>query len=77
LAAALAWALAGTGLVSSLASREGPGRLDPAYHLSYVIHFGNDRGFAGTPWSASLAVVLVAIALALLVGAWSLRRTDI
>jgi ABC-type transport system involved in multi-copper enzyme maturation permease subunit len=77
LAAALAWALAGTGLVSSLASREGLGRLDPAYHLSYVVHFGNDRGFTGSPWSASLAIVAVAIASALLVGAWSVRRTDV
>jgi hypothetical protein len=77
LAVALVWALAGTGLVSSLATREGLGRLDPAYHLSYVVHFGNDQGFTGTPWSASLAVVLAALALAVLVGAWSLHRTDI
>jgi len=77
LTVALVWGLAGTGLVSSLASREGLGRLDPAYHLSYVIHFGHGLGFEATPWSASLAVVLVAIASALLAGAWSLHRTDI
>lgn len=77
LVVALAWSFAGTGLVSSLASREGLGRLDPAYHISYVVHFGHDQGFTAIHWSVSLTVVLGAIVLALLVGALSLRSTDV
>lgn len=76
LAAGLAWALAGTPFVASLVFREGAGRLDPAYQLSYAIHFGTP-GFAATSWSTSLAVIGGTLALVLLFGAWRLRRVDL
>lgn len=77
LAAGLAWALAGTPLVAPLYFRDGVGTLDPAYHLSYVIHFGNDRGFVATPWFVSFSVVTATLCAAFLVGAWWLRRVDL
>lgn len=77
LAAGLLWALAGTPLVAPLYFRKGVGTLDPAYHVSYVIHFGNDRGFAATPWSVSFAVIAATLVVVSVFGAWWLRRVDL
>jgi hypothetical protein len=73
----LVWALVGTPLVAPLYSREGAGILDPAYHLSYVIHFGHDRGFVATPWYFSFLLIIATLGLAMAIGALWLRRVDL
>lgn len=77
LVAGLLWALAGTPLVASLVLREGVGRLDPMYQITYVIHFSNSRSFVATPWVVSFTVIGVTLLLALLAGSWMLRRADL
>lgn len=73
----LVWSLAGTPLVAPLYFREGAGTLDPVYHLSYVIHFGNERGFEAMPWIVSVAVVSMTLGLVLVLGSWRLRWADV
>ena len=77
LAVGLLWALSGTPLLAPLDFREGIGKLDPMYQLTYVIHFGNSRHFVSTPWFVSFAVVGAVLLLALCSGAWRLRRVDL
>lgn len=57
--------------------REGVGRLDPTYQLSYLIHFGNPPAFIATPWIVSFAIISVTLLLVLVVGALRLRRVDL
>lgn len=73
----LAWALAGTSLLAPLVFREGVGRLDPVYQLTYVIHFSNPPYFIATPWSVSFTVIAITLLLALLAGSWMLRRANL
>lgn len=77
LAAGLVWALAGTPLIAPIVFREGLGTLDPAYNLSYVVHFGTDRGLTATPWFVSFLVVYGTLALVLVAGSLWLRRVDL
>lgn len=77
LAAGLAWAFAGTPLIAPIVFREGLGTLDPAYNLSYVVHFGTDRGLTATPWFVSFLVVGGTLALVLVAGSLWLRRVDL
>lgn len=72
----LLWSLTAT----RLAYREGVGKQNPAYQLSYVIHFSSSQHFVGTPWSVSFVVVSVVLLFALFAlfaGAWRLRRVDL
>lgn len=76
LAVTLLWVILGSPLGSPLYLREGLGKLDPLYHLSYVIHFGTPD-FEATRWTTSIVIILASVTLALCIGAWKLRRTDI
>lgn len=75
LAMGLAWTLAGTPLIAPLAFREGVGTLDPAYQISYVVHFLNGS-FSAASYILSSAVILCTLALTLIIGGWRSSRTD-
>lgn len=70
------WVVGISWIVAPVYQRQGFGKLDPVYQVSYAVHFGAP-GLEATPWSTSCAVILGTLALVLLAGAWKLRRTDI
>ncbi len=71
------WTLAGTSLLAPLVSREGIGKLDPVYQLTYVIHFSNPPYFIAMPWYVSFLVIGATLLLVLFFGALKLRRVDL
>lgn len=77
LIAGFVWAMVGSPLIAPLAFREGLGTLDPAYNLSYVVHFGTDRGLTATPWFVSFLVVGGTLTLVLVAGSLWFRRVDL
>jgi hypothetical protein len=75
LAFGFGWVVILSWVIAPVYQREGLGALDPMYQVSYAVHFGTPV-FGGVSWLTSFAVVFGSLALALLVGAWKLRRTD-
>lgn len=76
LAFSFVWIVGLGWLLMPLYQREVVGTLDPAYRVSYAIHFGG-QGEEAASWAVSAAIVLTTIALATLLGSWVLRRTDL
>lgn len=70
------WVVGASWLVAPVYQRQGFGTLDPIFQVSYTVHFAAS-GFEAVPWSVSFVIVFGTLALALLLGAWWLRRADL